>query len=128
MSVYHYTDLDGAAGIMRTRKIRMSTGGKGDAFFGQGVYLTEVPPDVDRSILIRNNWDDGRRLLHTAKNRVDFFFKFDRSDLPGIQKCPTKSRGRNIWVNHHEIDLEYVEFEFGQTEYEKGVDFYYSAA
>ena len=60
--VYHYTSKAGAEAIERTKLILGSAktaSGGGDAHFGNGVYVTDLPPDkVTKDDLVLNNYDD----------------------------------------------------------------------
>ena len=63
MKLYHYTTEESAMAIQSTMVIYKSSDMSGDAFHGDGVYLTAIRPDVTRALIIWNNWDDGRRVI-----------------------------------------------------------------
>jgi len=56
---YHYTSPQSALAIMRTGVIRKSTkkARRPDARYGDGVYLTRVPPTTPKYWIAFNNYD-----------------------------------------------------------------------
>jgi len=57
---YHYTTPGSAEAIMRDKVIRMSTqdgGRRNDARYGNGVYLTKIPPSRAKEQIAFNNYD-----------------------------------------------------------------------
>ena len=61
---YHYTTAEAAAEIIRSNLlIRSDRSRTGDAFYGTGVYLTQLPPSAGKSVIAMNNWDGGRNSI-----------------------------------------------------------------
>lgn len=54
---YHYTDEKGAEGIKESGVIKKSSIDRGDAVFGDGTYLTRVPPTTSKYDIAVNNYD-----------------------------------------------------------------------
>jgi len=57
---YHYTTLESAVAIVRSGVIKMSTKKakrRDDARYGNGVYLTQVPPTTHPLLIAFNNYD-----------------------------------------------------------------------
>ena len=65
---YHYTDEKGAKGITESGVIKQSKGERGDALFGDGTYLTRVPPTESKCDIVANNWDNDTQ---TNKGHVE---------------------------------------------------------
>ena len=61
--LYHYTTEDAAKSIKDSKVIYKSTRSRRDAIHGDGVYLTSISPDKSKSVIIRNNWDDGKNVI-----------------------------------------------------------------
>ncbi|CAH3167642.1 unnamed protein product [Porites evermanni] len=64
---YHYTDQRGVKGISKSKEIKASTDTTNDAVYGPGVYLTSMDPRNDPKDIIRNNYDDGPRVVNNPK-------------------------------------------------------------
>jgi hypothetical protein len=73
---YHYTDKKGAEGIWASKIIKQSTGQKRDAYHGDGVYLTKMPPQHHSKVdIAMNNWTTGsleKAEKLVCKGRVDY--------------------------------------------------------
>ncbi|OWF41397.1 uncharacterized protein LOC110462551 [Mizuhopecten yessoensis] len=54
---FHHTSVERAEAIMQDGVIRQSTGGGGDAVYGNGTYLTRLGPKRSAGEIARNNWD-----------------------------------------------------------------------
>jgi len=57
---YHYTNPQAANAIIRSGVIKKSSTkakGRDDAVYGEGVYLTRIPPDYPKFWIALNNWD-----------------------------------------------------------------------
>ena len=57
LALYHYTNKEAADCIEKDQKIKKSEVKRRDAFHGDGVYFTTMPPYMPREQIIRNNWD-----------------------------------------------------------------------
>ena len=94
--VYHYTSKQGAEAIEKSKVILGSskTLSGGDAVLGDGVYVTDLPPDkVTKSDLVMNNYASrnlkalGDKVRYQAESRnllAKFSLDFDLTSL--IQK------------------------------------------
>ena len=54
---YHYTTATFAEKIMKSGSINKSDVTRGDAVYGNGVYLTQKPPDSGKLNIAINNYD-----------------------------------------------------------------------
>lgn len=72
ITLYHYTTKEGKDGIESSRVIHQSVSGgaKDDARFGDGVYLTSLPPNSTKTKLLINNWDGLARQVQKRINWV----------------------------------------------------------
>ena len=67
MPLYHYTSDAGARGIEETGQLYHSSSSSTDATFGEGVYLTDLPPSTV-SVLVN--------VLHMMNINIHLFFFF----------------------------------------------------
>ena len=98
ITLYHYTNIEGRLGIAQTGCINPSGGGR-DAVFGEGVYLTSIPPTESKIKIVANNWgsQQEQQLIKVVKEgRVDFVVEIQ---IPThlVTKCQT-SDGRDIYL------------------------------
>jgi len=65
---YHYTTPEAAKKIIRSGVIKKSSyeAQNGDAAFGDGVYLTQVPPTAPRQWIAFNNYDGLNQTVEDA--------------------------------------------------------------
>ena len=56
VKLYHYTTEKSAVAIQSSMIIYKSSGLRGDAFHGDGVYLTAIPPDFPKAKIIRDQY------------------------------------------------------------------------
>jgi len=82
------------------------------AWYGEGVYLTAVPPSAPDSVILMNNWnDDGLNTPNSAWNgskaaRLQYCFVIYSMNLtPWALEKVWDYKGRNIWVYRSEITL-----------------------
>ena|SRR6218665_1773992 len=70
ITLYHYTTKAGKEGIRDSGVIYESkkSGAKDDARFGNGVYLTSLPPSDGKIRLALNNWDGSVKLAKKLIN------------------------------------------------------------
>jgi hypothetical protein len=107
--LYHYTNEQGANGISETGIIRMSERQNRDAFFGNGVYFTMLPPHISKQIIVQNNWD-GRLPLriverYIRQGKIDFVITVHiPDDDPRLKQCDDRE-GRDIVVYLDDVDL-----------------------
>ena len=103
--VYHYTSVEGMRGILRDRRIMVSTNTARDAFYGVGVYLTDVPPEVDDKDLLRKLYG---RAYPSKMNKIQVCFRFRARQLRGLQE--EEEEKRKVFVVPREaIDIDAVE-------------------
>jgi len=100
ITLYHYTNIEGRLGIAETGCIKQSGGGH-DAAYGNGVYLTSLPPSESKVKIVANNWGSKQeqQLRQVVSNgKVDFAvaITFSRFDV-NLQKCENRS-GRDIYI------------------------------
>ena len=77
ITLYHYTDMDGAKGISDSEVITASTNKVTDAKFGIGTYLTDKAPwNHSKLNIVKSNWGTtGRKADRVVKSgRTDFVF------------------------------------------------------
>ena len=99
--LYHYTDVNAAASIERSRLIYQSTDTIRDAVWGQGTYFTDMAPNNHTAQEIAyNNWRSS--LTETIEQRIEYCIKvkFDRGD---IEDC--SANGRRIFVYRGNVNL-----------------------
>ena len=63
---YHYTTPQSAQEILRTGMIKKSTtkAKSRDAVYGEGVYLTQIPPTTQRYLIALNNYDGAIQFIN----------------------------------------------------------------
>lgn len=115
--LYHYTDYTGMCSIVGESYIRKScpvqtNTGTGGAWYGEGVYLTAVPPSAPDNVILMNNWnDDGLNTPNSAWNaakaaRLQYCFVISSMSLtPWALEKVRDYKGRNIWVYRCDITL-----------------------
>jgi len=84
--------------------IKQSTKAKGDAVFGNGVYLTSIPPDAPKSKIVQNNWDGMRNVERLGAKKTQACIKVPKAWIPGVTKQQDKL-GRDIWLYPGDINL-----------------------
>ncbi|XP_076456244.1 uncharacterized protein LOC143290565 [Babylonia areolata] len=99
--VYHYTSAESVDRIIRSGRIRESPLSDKDAFYGAGVYLTTMSPEVGRMRIAHNNW--GR-----FGSEMEDMGKVDRAIqlwIPQRNLVQAQSKGRDIWVHRGDVVL-----------------------
>ena len=107
--LYHYTTEHGAAGIDEAKIIYKSDQDNRDAFWGNGVYFTMLPPHISKQIIVQNNWD-GRLPLriverYIRQGKIDFVITVHIPDNDSRLKQCNDRDGRDIWVYLDDVDL-----------------------
>ncbi|XP_076440874.1 uncharacterized protein LOC143280168 [Babylonia areolata] len=97
---YHYTDKEGLRGILRSREIRMSTGG----LYGPGVYFCRMSPKNGRAKISFNNWDGVANRVESL-GRVDYAIAVKLPD----HKMKTVANG-TIHVFTEDVDLDFTTY------------------
>jgi hypothetical protein len=104
--LYYYTSAEECRGILVDGVIRRSRTTARGAMLGQGVYLTEVPPETSDMKLLTNNWDGGSETAILSKlDNLHYYIEFDSEHLPGAEKL---SPIREVWKVPHDIVLKDV--------------------
>lgn len=78
--VFHYTNKAGYDGIIESGSIRPSDINQGDAFYGTGVYCTELKPTRPIWDILKNNYDNDGGVQGRGEDkmdRADYYFAFD---------------------------------------------------
>ena len=107
--LYHYTNEQAAIGIDQSKIIKKSERQNRDAFFGDGVYFTMLPPEISKAIIIRNNWD-GRlpqRIVerYIRQGKIDYVITVDIPDRdPKLRECNVPG-DRDVFVYLDDVDL-----------------------
>lgn len=107
--LFHYTDFKGMSSITEHNYIRKSfpQHTSSMAYFGEGVYLTAIPPEAPNYVLLRNNWnDDGLASSMNFWNgskmsRLQYCFAISTESLYpwALEKKWDKTEtGRDIWI------------------------------
>ena len=97
---WHYTDAEGAKGIMNSGSIRPSTDSTYDATYGKGHYFTDKGPSNKSKELLANNYDSQDR----PKGSVQYGIGIKKNQLPNIEKCPAGER--DVYLNEDDEDLK----------------------
>jgi len=90
--LYHYTTQSGAEGIKNSGQINPSVRSRGDAAYGDGVYLTSVKPSEAARVIERNNYDG----VKVPSDRVSHVVEVPRSSLANVERVKTAD-GRDIY-------------------------------
>jgi len=104
---YHYTDAEGAESILRSGKILTSLEfkAKGDAGFGNGVYLTKrSPQNSTKEEIAINNWTKSSPQF-IKKTKKLFVIKIPDSDVKDLT-----ANGRDIFLYGGRNDLRLVKY------------------
>lgn len=108
MTLYHYTSEKGKKKIRREKRIRQS---EGNVLFGDGTYVTKMPPTQGKKQVARNNYD-GLRGWEQRENAgsVDYAFKLT---IPAerVTRLTVQSGGRSIYKVDGDIDLREYDWE-----------------
>jgi len=105
ITLYHYTNIEGRLGIANSGYIQQSGGGR-DAAFGNGVYLTSIPPTASKVKIVANNWgsQQEQQLVQVVMGgKVDFAVEIN-IPINQVEKC-RDSRGRDIYLYRGTIFL-----------------------
>ncbi|KAK7501025.1 hypothetical protein BaRGS_00007905 [Batillaria attramentaria] len=101
MDFYHYTSNEGLNAIVQSGYIQPSTLEGADAFFGEGVYGTSLPPSVGKRKLAENNWG-GLWKQHEDAGKVDHAIYLK---IPGDKLIQAKS-DRDIYIYKGKLVLK----------------------
>jgi hypothetical protein len=112
--LYHYTTKSGARRIVDALEILPSRKENGDAYMGDGVYMTTIPEWADPQVILSNNYGaQGRKHYgHRADAAVRILFKDLLEVLEADIKYRTDSRsvfcilGRRPLQLRHGMDIE----------------------
>lgn len=109
--LYHYTDANGANGILESGRIRGSRSEVADASYGNGVYLTSKPPHHGKDTILANNYGNEAKC---EQGKADYYVAIDRQHLAGAKNISGQA-GRDVWVHHRDIPLNRIPHEVAET-------------
>lgn len=104
--LYHYTSHEGLAGIMATQMILPSLGSGPNAYFGEGVYFTDISPaqaaatspyQLSRALTI-SPWNNEKMMAFVAvdvSGLAIFKYLWSRINLP-LSQCGTIGHQRTL--------------------------------
>ena len=114
ITLYHYTTADGLKGIVQSRRINSSVQNsrRADVRYGEGVYLTALPPNTSKFLIALNNYDGMNLSKLISDGKVDYFIKivFSRND-PNLKDC---ANDRSVWLYDGDINLNHFQVKVGQ--------------
>lgn len=96
---YHYTDEDSLESIIESGKIRKSETRRGDAAYGEGVYLTMIDPLQSKEDILRNNYRKQRR---SVKEKADAVIRI-KIKCSAVEKC---SNSRDVYLYPRTLRFE----------------------
>lgn len=99
---YHYTNPDSAIQIIKRGVIHKSSkkSKRRDARYGDGVYLTQMPPTTPKFEIAFNNYDgqnEAALLRMISKGRVNAYIKL-RLNPAEVVECEDEVYGRDIYL------------------------------
>lgn len=88
---YHYTDIGSLDKIIQSGEIRKSLSNRGDAAFGEGVYLTRLDPMNSKTKILYNNYcrENGQ-----LKGKADAVLRLEIR-TSAVEKC---SNTRDVFL------------------------------
>ncbi|KAH3869197.1 hypothetical protein DPMN_032358 [Dreissena polymorpha] len=96
--LYHHTDQQSARKILKTKKILRSRGGDGNAFYGEGAYLTSIGPYASPLQVAKNNYDGSSFYYERKLTQTEVIFKLEVKAI----KC---SEERDIYRTAGDIPM-----------------------
>lgn len=93
--VYHYTNRAGYKGIVGSGHIKPSDIKQGDAFYGSGVYGTQLGPSTKFWTILQNNYDMDGGINGSGKDkkdRADYVFVLDLPESSVVFVDTNRSR------------------------------------
>ena len=94
ITLYHYTTTQGYEAIMKSQMIQMSTDGRQDAAFGEGVYLKSLPPNGSYTqVQIAQNNYNGAYQYNIEKTKFCLGFAIPAGEVKDYSKS-----GRDAWL------------------------------
>ena len=101
ITLYHYSDKDGYNAILKEKNILKSEYFKGDAIFGEGVYLTSLSPEGhDKEEILKNNYG---RVTSSVENKADYVFEFE---IPMSKVTKATNTERDVFL-YPDKDLKF---------------------
>ncbi|KXJ27911.1 uncharacterized protein LOC110232929 [Exaiptasia diaphana] len=102
-TLYHYTDEEGAEGIQNSGVIKESRSERGDAAFGSGVYLNDLPPSTPDNELLVNNYDSAPK--ETDANNVSHVVEI-KVPQDKMQNFESQSSSRVVYKHPGDLHLK----------------------
>ncbi|GAB6032679.1 hypothetical protein CHUAL_011555 [Chamberlinius hualienensis] len=109
MDLFHYTSSVGARAIFNEKVIKASVDQR-YAHYGQGVYLTALPPVVGRYVIFNNNFGNSHN--PALYNKTSHFFRIHARDLPNVVQCQI-SDGKSVYLHKGPINLSNIPWSYG---------------
>ena len=108
-TVYHYTTKDSAKGIAKSKLIKASRGNsinRDDATYGEGVYLTPLPPTQTKEDIAKNNYGSQNSFYkdQIEQGKLDYCIEVKlKKDDKRLKKITIPDR--DIILYHGDLDL-----------------------
>ena len=99
---YHCTSKEKAEAIVGCGKILPSSAASGVAVYGDGVYLTTLPPSQDKRTVMNNNWDG----VAPSWEKLEAYFEI-KMPSSSIAKVGGK---RDIYVHKGALQLNHYKW------------------
>mmetsp|Transcript_51746 Transcript_51746/g.82651 ORF Transcript_51746/g.82651 Transcript_51746/m.82651 type:complete len:127 (-) Transcript_51746:61-441(-) len=116
ITLYHYTDATGAAGISKSKVIKGSTVETPvqKRRYGCGVYFTSInpnSPDIDPRTILLNNYDDAGQVINSKRlwARIDWVIEVNL-DMSEVMKVPNSNRDvylykGDVYLNNYQHSI-----------------------
>ncbi|CAH3046870.1 unnamed protein product, partial [Porites lobata] len=111
ITLYHYTDSTGAAGIKKSKVIKGSTDETPiqNRRHGCGVYFTFIDPSNDPKKILLNNYDDAGQVVNSQRlwAKLDWVIelKVDRNKVKKV-----KNSNRDVYLYEGDVHLENCQY------------------
>ena len=113
LTLYHYTDYSGYIGIQHSQRIRKTAKNDPHAWYGEGVYLTSMPPEEGKLTIANNNYKRGGPNM-MRNGRVSYYIKVKFDSIVNVKRVGGRSRDIYLYKDN-DIDLNKYTHEFGKT-------------
>mmetsp|Transcript_51745 Transcript_51745/g.82649 ORF Transcript_51745/g.82649 Transcript_51745/m.82649 type:complete len:125 (-) Transcript_51745:279-653(-) len=107
ITLYHYTDATGAAGIEKSKVIKGSTyeTPKQNRRHGLGVYFTSIDPSNDPKKILLNNYDDRGQVVNSKRlwAKIGWVIEINMNENE-VEKVPGVSN-RDVYLYEGDVHL-----------------------